>query len=93
MESFFRRHQMLQNPLRYKTKAANFYKTNMGLHIQKILDSGTYLGRVVYRERRNSADNQISPESRQPTPQDGRVLETESTCYRDDAPSGKEERE
>jgi hypothetical protein len=46
--------------LRYKTKAALFYRKQMELHVQKILDSGPYRGRESSRrnhchlERRNT---------------------------------------
>lgn len=41
--------------LRYKTKAASFYRTQMNIHVSKVLEAGPYRGREIARKRRYSS--------------------------------------
>ena len=66
LANFFGRHHLSQEScpegrtitkenvtrLRYKTKAALFYRKQMELHIQKLLDGGVYQGRDHSRRQR-----------------------------------------
>lgn len=61
MRSFFERHQMgTRSSLiqqRYHTKAAQFYRTQLKLHVRKVAESGLYKGREASR-RQNVSQNQ-----------------------------------
>ena len=68
LSTFFERHALSQKSnlkssvitkenvtrLRYKTKAAQFYRQQMEVHVTKVLDSGPYRGREMSRAQRPS---------------------------------------
>jgi hypothetical protein len=68
LKEFFVRHKLCQqtifnrngalteenvNLLRYKTKAALFYRQQLSLHVTKVQQAGEYQGREVSRRRDN----------------------------------------
>jgi hypothetical protein len=50
LDSFFHRHAMsgMMNK-RYKTKAARFYRENLGKHVSTVKEAGVYQGREASR--------------------------------------------
>lgn len=70
MEQFFQRHclteetytegKIAQNVrvLRYKTKAALFYRRHLERHVQSLLEAGPYRGRETSRQQRASKDRE-----------------------------------
>jgi hypothetical protein len=52
LQNFYHRHQLGDNSShRYKTKAAKFYKTHLGKHVQKVGTAGLYQGREASRKQ------------------------------------------
>jgi hypothetical protein len=52
LAQFFARHDMKDMPdRRYKTKAARFYRENLGKHVQQVKGMGFYPGREATRRK------------------------------------------
>jgi hypothetical protein len=57
LQNFFHRHQLGDNSThRYKTKAAKFYKTHLGNHVQKVGNAGLYKGREASRKKQTPSN-------------------------------------
>ena len=54
LKGFFQRHQLGNSSAlsskRYHTKAAKFYRDNLGLHVRNVANSGAYQGREASRQ-------------------------------------------
>ena len=48
--------------LRYKTKAAQFYRQQMELHVDQVVQSGPYRGREISRRQRQKLDRRNTTE-------------------------------
>eukprot|EP00594_Rhizosolenia_setigera_P015728 CAMPEP_0178965884 /NCGR_PEP_ID=MMETSP0789-20121207/16589_1 /TAXON_ID=3005 /ORGANISM="Rhizosolenia setigera, Strain CCMP 1694" /LENGTH=101 /DNA_ID=CAMNT_0020651037 /DNA_START=515 /DNA_END=820 /DNA_ORIENTATION=- len=50
--------------MRYKTKAALFYRVNLSRHVESVISSGEYKGREVSRNHNAKSKKKISPENK-----------------------------
>lgn len=50
--------------MRYKTKAALFYRVNLSRHVESVISSGKYKGREVSRNHNTKSKKRISPENK-----------------------------
>jgi len=60
---------------RYLTKAAQFYRTNLLKHVQKVSDSGVYRGREASRKTKQKQEQQYRDESNEKNIHEGKHIQ------------------
>jgi hypothetical protein len=68
LQRFFERHEMGSLvSKRYHTKAAQFYRTHLGVHVEAVSEAGVYQGREASRGRQQSNDCAQETPTEQPS--------------------------